>query len=89
MVFSPKQRKLRIASFSLAIFLLILLFIGWRFVNPELGKLYIIYWSFCIIFALLLILIALEEMREISRYYLSKRKEIIHKTLGKDGRHKR
>jgi hypothetical protein len=89
MVFSPKQRKLRIASFSLAVFLLILLFIGWRFVHPELGKLYIIYWGFCIILALLLILVALEEMREISRYYISQRKEIIRRTLGKDGKRKR
>jgi uncharacterized membrane protein YphA (DoxX/SURF4 family) len=89
MAFSPKQRKLRIASLILALFLLILLFIGWRFIHPELGKLYITFWSFCIILALLLILIALEEMREISRYYISKRKEIIHKTLGKDGRRKR
>jgi uncharacterized membrane protein YphA (DoxX/SURF4 family) len=89
MAFSPKQRKLRIASLILALFLLILLFIGWRFIHPELGKLYITFWSFCIILALLLILVALEEMREISRYYISKRKEIIHKTLGKDGRRKR
>ena len=89
MAFSPKHRKLRITSFFLALFLLILLFIGWRFVHPGLGKLYIIFWSFCLILALLLILIALEDMREISRYYISKRKDIIHKTLGKDGRRKR
>jgi len=89
MAFSPKQRKLRIASLILALFLLILLFIGWRFIHPELGKLYITFWSFCLILALLLILVALEEMREISRYYISKRKDIIHKTLGKDGRRKR
>ncbi|MGB9608097.1 MAG: hypothetical protein ACPL7E_06115 [bacterium] len=80
---------MRLASLFLAIFLVILLLLGWRFIHPELGKSYIIFWVFCLILALVLILVALEEMREISRYYFAKRKEIIRKTLGKNGKDKR
>jgi len=89
MVFSPRQRKLRLISIILFLLIIILLGIGWRFIHPERGRLYILFWGGCIILSSILILVALGEMREIARYYMEQRHEIIHKRLGKDGKRKR
>lgn len=89
MSLSPRQKKLRLISFLLSLFIIILVALGWRFVHPERGKLYILFWGACIMLSLILILIALEEMREIARYYIEKRREVIHRTLGKNGKRKR
>jgi len=89
MTFSQRQKKLRLISFILSISIIVLLAVGWRFVKPELGKIYILFWSICIILSLILILVALEEVREITRYYLEKRREVIRKTLGGNGKRKR
>ncbi|MBC7326501.1 hypothetical protein H5T87_00090 [bacterium] len=88
MVFSPRQRKLRIISIILSLVVVLLLFIGWRFSRPEWGKYYILFWGICFILALILILLALEEMKEISRYYIEKRREIIRRDLSRDDKRK-
>lgn len=66
-----------------------MIILGWRFVRPELGKLYIVFWGGCLILSLIVIWIASEELKEIARYYVEKRREVIHKTLGKNVRRKR
>lgn len=83
MLLSPRQRRLRFWGVLLIVLLIALLLIGWRFIHPYHGKWYVIFWLFCLILALLLVLFALEEIREISKYYLEKRKEIMDRTLKK------